>query len=395
MTIMEALEATYEEMVVWRRHLHQYPELSFKEDHTAAFVEEKLRQWGLDVRTKVGQGHGILAKLEGGLGRGSTVALRADMDALPIHEENDCEYASKVPGVMHACGHDAHTATLLAVAKALSECRGEWAGTVVFLFQHAEEMTPGGAAPMIADGALEGVDVVYGVHLWSPLEAGTAWCKEGPIMAAADEFIIDVLGRGGHGGLPHETIDAVYIASQLVVSLQSIVSRSADPTQPCVVSVGSIHSGSTFNVIAETAQLKGTVRTFDGELRNRIRERLETIVAQTCSMHGARYRIDYKLGYPPVVNHEAEAERFVRAAPKVFGEEGTQRSPLIMAAEDYAYYLEQVPGCFMLVGAGSKERGIVHPHHHPRFDIEEKAMLHAAKLFVTMTMDYLAEHSCN
>ncbi|UUZ85795.1 M20 family metallopeptidase [Paenibacillus sp. P26] len=389
--IKEALDAVFPEMVAWRRHLHRHPELSFHESATAAFVAEKLKEWGLEVRTQVG-GHGVVGRLTGKPG-GPVVALRADMDALPIQDEKSCEYASTVPGVMHACGHDAHTSTLLGVAKMLSERREELNGTVVFLFQPAEETTPGGALGMIADGALEGVDVVYGIHLWTPFHTGTAYCKAGPIMAAADEFIIEIKGRGGHGGSPHETVDSVFIASQLVVNLQSIVSRSTDPTEPCVVTVGSIHSGTNFNVIAETAVLKGTVRTFNSELRKQVKEKLERIAEHTCLMYGADIRIDYKLGYPPVVNHAEEAERFARVAADVFGKEGARVSPLIMAGEDYAYYLEKVPGCFMFVGAGNAGQGIVHPHHHPRFDIDETAMRGAAELFLRMTGDYMNSRS--
>ncbi|MED4600797.1 M20 family metallopeptidase [Paenibacillus validus] len=391
MNMNETLESVFPEMIEWRRHMHRNPELSYYESETAAYVAERLLAWGLEVRTFAGKGHGVVARLEG-RNAGPTVALRADMDALPIQDEKACEYASTVPGVMHACGHDAHTSTLLAVAKTLSRHRDSLNGTVVFLFQPAEETTPGGALGMIEDGALDGVDVVYGIHLWTPFEVGTAACKPGPMMAAADEFVIEIKGKGGHGGLPHEAIDSVFVASQLVVNLQSIVSRSADPTEPCVVSVGSIHGGTTFNVIAEMATLKGTVRTFHPDLRSMVKDRLETIVRQTCLMHGATYTLDYKMGYPPVINHAEEADRFLRTAPQTFGEAGTKLSPLIMAGEDYAYYLEQIPGCFMFVGAGNRERGIVYPHHHPRFDIDENAMLHAAKLFVSMTLDYMNEY---
>ncbi|WP_201305445.1 M20 family metallopeptidase [Paenibacillus puerhi] len=388
MTIYEALEAAYPEMVEWRRYLHRHPELSYGETATAAFVAGKLRSWGLEVREQAGGGHGLVAVLRGAR-KGPTVALRADMDALPIQDEKGCDYASVVPGVMHACGHDAHTSTLLAVARTMSEHADLLRGQVMFVFQPAEETTPGGALGLIEEGLLDQVDVMYGIHLWTPFEVGTAACKPGPAMAAADEFVIEIRGKGGHGGLPHEAVDSVFVASQLVVNLQSIVSRSADPTEPCVVSVGSIHSGTTFNVIAETAVLKGTVRTFDKELRNKVRQRLETIVEQTCLMNGASYELDYKMGYPPVINAAEEAERFARAAPRTFGMERTKRSPLIMAGEDYAYYLEKVPGCFMFVGAGNPAKGIVHPHHHPKFDIDERSMLYAAQLFVDMTLDYM------
>ncbi|UQZ87226.1 N-acyl-L-amino acid amidohydrolase [Paenibacillus konkukensis] len=380
--LLQKVDLLYPEMVGWRRYLHQHPELSYQETETAAYVARHLREWGLDVETGVGGG-GVVGRLRGGA-EGPTIALRADMDALPIQDEKTCEFASKVKGVMHACGHDAHTATLLGVAKIMAEHREEWKGNMVFLFQHAEELSPGGAHAMIEQGALEGVDFVYGIHLWTPFPVGTVYSKPGAMMAAADEFEITIKGKGGHGGLPHETIDSIAVASHLVVNLQTIVSRSVDPTQPCVVSVGSFHSGTGFNVIAEKAVLIGTVRTFDPELRMQVKERLETYVEQTCRMFGADHAVEYKLGYPPVVNDAGEVERFYRAGASVAP---VQTSPLIMAGEDFAYYLHHRKGCFMFVGAGNPELGITHPHHHPKFDIDESSMAIAAKLFISMAAD--------
>jgi amidohydrolase len=383
--IEKRLDELFPDMVGWRRHLHRHPELSFQEERTAAFVAGKLEAWGIEVRRGVG-GHGLVAVLRGGR-PGRTVALRADMDALPIQDEKSCEYKSAVPGVMHACGHDAHTATLLAVAKALRDVRERLQGNIVFLFQHAEEMNPGGAKSMIEAGALDGVDAVYGVHLWTPFPAGHVYCRPGPMMAAPDEFIVDITGKGGHGGLPHQTVDSIVVGAELVGGLQTVVSRSIDPTEPCVVSVGSFHAGSSFNVIAETCSMKGTVRSFDAGVRMEAKRRIEALVEHTCAMHGAAYRLDYRLGYPPVVNHEAEYERFRRVGMALFGPERVHESPLIMAGEDFAYYIQKVPGCFMFVGAGNEAEGIVHPHHHPRFDIDERAMRTAAALLAGMALD--------
>jgi len=380
--LLAAVDRLYPDMVGWRRHLHQHPELSYYEEETASFVAHKLREWGLEVRTGVG-GHGVVARLKGN-GSGPAVALRADMDALPIQDEKSTEYASRTKGVMHACGHDAHTSTLLGVAKAMSEHKELLRGDVVFLFQHAEELSPGGAHSMIEAGALEGVDYVYGIHLWTPFPVGTAYSRAGALMAAADEFEITVKGKGGHGGLPHETVDSIVAASQLVVNLQTIVSRNVNPTEPCVVSVGSFHSGTSFNVIAETAKLSGTVRTFDPKLRMEVKQRVEDIVELTARLAGAEAVVDYKLGYPPVINDPGEAERFFRAGARVMP---CEPSPLIMAGEDFAYYLHHRKGCFMFVGAGNREKGIIHPHHHPRFDIDEEAMRHAARLFISMVTD--------
>ncbi|PYI54399.1 M20 family metallopeptidase [Paenibacillus flagellatus] len=383
---VEALSRLYPDMVRWRRHLHRYPELSYGERQTSAFVADLLTQWGLDVRTNVG-GYGIVATVRGG--EGPTVALRADMDALPIQDEKTCEYASTVPGVMHACGHDAHTSALLAVANVFAANKGDLRGSVRFLFQPAEEISPGGAAPMIADGAMDGVDAVYGVHLWTPFPAGTVYSRPGPLMAAADEFVIQIRGKGGHGGLPHETVDSIVVASHLVVNLQTIASRSVDPVEPCVVSVGKLQAGNGFNVIAESAYLNGTVRSFSVETRDRIVERMKRICESTGDLFGADIELDYKVGYPPVVNDAAESERFSRVAGRLFGSERVRQSPLIMAGEDFAYYLHRAPGCFMFVGAGNAEAGIDAPHHHPKFDIDETSMLQSAALLASMAEDFL------
>ncbi len=378
------LEALFPEMVAWRRHLHQNPELSYQEERTSAYVADHLEALGLEVKRHVG-GHGVVGELRGG-GRGPVIALRADMDALPIQDEKSCEYASVVPGVMHACGHDGHVAALLGTARYLASRRAELHGTVRFIFQPAEELSPGGAQPMIAEGVLDGVDEIYGAHLWTPFPAGEIMTRSGPIMAAADEFLLEIIGKGGHGGLPHETIDSLMVGSHLVVNLQSIVSRSLNPVEPSVISVGSFHAGSGFNVIAEKAILNGTVRTFEHSLRMLAQERVTRVTADTCSMFGADYKLDYKLGYPPVVNHKAETEWVMETAAQLFGADQVKESPLIMAGEDFSFYLEKVPGCFFFVGAGNKEAGITAPHHHPRFDIDESAILRTARLFSALVL---------
>jgi amidohydrolase len=387
MKLAEKIDQLFPQMIQWRRFLHQHPELSYQESQTAAFVADHLQKLGLKVQTNMG-GYGVIGLLVGGL-PGPTVALRADMDALPIQDEKTSEYASQVPGVMHACGHDAHTSTLLGLAYIFSEIRSTLAGTIKFIFQPAEEVSPGGALPLIQRGVLDDVDVIFGVHLWTPFPVGNVYCKAGPIMAAADEFSIEIHGKGGHGGLPHETIDSVMIGSQLVTSLQTIVSRNINPTEPAVVSVGSIHAGKSFNVIAERCSLLGTVRTFNSEVRDQIQKRMTDMTHSICAAYGAHCEFEYKVGYPPVVNHTKEAERFFKVGEKVFGVEHTLESPLIMAGEDYAYYLQKIPGCFMFVGAGNADLGVWAPHHHPSFDIDEEAMRNAALLLSEMTLDYL------
>ncbi|MFD2670221.1 amidohydrolase [Marinicrinis sediminis] len=375
----------------WRRFLHQHPELSYQEKETTAFVRRMLTEWGIPSRSGE-HGHGIIADIAGSR-PGPTVALRADMDALPIQDQKTCDYRSRQAGVMHACGHDGHTSVLLGLAKFFAENRQELNGNVRLIFQHAEEFTPGGAVAMIRAGALEGVDVVYGIHLWTPLQVGHIASAPGPFMAAADEFTIDVRGKGGHAGLPHEAVDSIYIGSQLVQSLQGIVSRQINPVQPAVVSVCSFQGGSSFNIIADQCQLKGTVRTFDEQTRHQIHNRIRQLTEHVTTMHGGMGELHYQDGYPSVVNHAREFERFERIGVEQMGSERVQRMPYVMAGEDFAYYLQKVPGCFMFVGAGNPDKGMVYPHHHPLFDIDEDALLIAGELLVSMTLDYMQTHT--
>jgi len=384
------LERLMPDMTAWRRHLHMHPELSFREERTSAWIAERLREIGCDeVRTGVG-GNGIVAVIRGA-NPGPVVALRADIDALPIQDEKDVPYRSTVPGVMHACGHDAHTAALLGVAAHCAAARDGLAGERRLLFQPAEEVTPGGALAMIADGALDGVSAIYGVHLWTPLPFGTIASAPGHIMASEDEFALVIRGRGGHGGMPHETVDTIAAGASFVQAVQTIVSRSVDPLEPAVVSIGSFHAGTAPNIIAEVCHLSGTVRTFDAEVRSRVQERLRAVADAVCRQFGADHSLDWRDGYPPVVNDEREAERFFEVARGLFGADAVKRIRPLMAGEDFAYYLERVPGCFMFVGAGNAECGAVWPHHHPRFDIDERAMLSAARLLVAMADHYAAE----
>lgn len=370
-------------MVEWRRYLHRHPELSYREQNTAEFVATKLRELGIEVQTNVGGGHGVVGLLKGGK-LGKRIALRADMDALPIQDQKKCDYSSEVDGVMHACGHDGHTSILLGVASYFSRYQNEIQGEIIFLFQPAEEVCPGGARGMIEGGVLDGVDVIYGIHLWTPLPLGMVGSNGGPLMAAADDFLIEIKGKGGHGGIPHVTIDSVVAGSALVMQLQSIVSRSVNPLQPAVVTVGTIAGGSAQNVIAEQCRITGTVRTFDEETRLLIRDKIESIASLTAQTYGAEARIEYLMGYPPLVNDEVEAQRFFAEAPNIFGADYVQQMPKLMPAEDFAYYVQQVPGCFMFVGAGNVDKGMDYPHHHPLFDFDEEAMLHGVKLLITM-----------
>ncbi len=388
---IELLSELFPNMVKWRRYLHQHPELSFQEAHTSEFIAGRLQELGITVKRGLA-GHAVIGIIAGELA-GPKVALRADMDALPIQDGKTCDYASQRPGVMHACGHDAHTSTLLALGQFFSERRAQLPGTIMLIFQHAEELSPGGALAIMESGALDDADVIYGVHLWTPFPAGHVYGSSGAIMAAADEFKITISGRGGHGGLPHETVDSIYIAAQTVVALQSVVSRNIDPMEPCVVSIGVIQGGTGFNVIADRCEITGTVRTFNETVRQRIEERMRQIITTTAAMYGGQANFQYMKGYPAVVNDPAEAARFKRTGERCFGGGHTHSLQPIMAGEDFSYYLQRLPGCFMLVGAGNAERGIMHPHHHAKFDIDETAMLQAAKLLAAMALDYMNEHA--
>ncbi|WP_270172048.1 amidohydrolase [Paenibacillus sp. SYP-B4298] len=380
------MQSLYADMIDWRRYLHRHPEVSFEEKHTSGYIARQLEEMGAEVTEGIG-GHGVVALIRGSL-PGPVVALRADIDALPIQDRKQTEYASTVPGVMHACGHDAHTATLLGIARYYMNTRGTLAGARKLIFQPAEEVCPGGASAMIAEGVLNDVEAIYGVHLWTPMAAGIVATKAGPLMAAPDEFTIDIKGRGGHGGLPHETVDAIVIGSALVGALQTVISRSVNPLEPAVLSIGSFQAGSTGNVIAEQAQLRGTVRTFSPQTRTLIRQRMEELIASVCAMHGGEGTLDYREGYPPVVNDEREVERFFKVGAGLLPLEQVQESGLIMAGEDFSYYLQQRRGCFMFVGAGNPDKGAFYPHHHPMFDIDEDAMLVAANLLIGMAEDY-------
>jgi len=354
--------------IVWRRHLHAHPELSFEEHETSRFVHETLASFGgLELARPTATS--VVARLQGGK-PGRTLVLRADMDALPIQEESGVEFASRNPGIMHACGHDGHTATLLAVARGLLERRTELAGEIRFLFQHAEELPPGGAAELVAAGALDAVDAVIGTHLVSTLEVGRIGVLDGPCTAAADIFSARILGRGGHAAFPHLVVDPIATAAQAVSSLQHVVSRNTKPLDSAVVSVSRITGGTADNIIPDAVELGGTVRTYRAQVREQTREAMERILAGVTSAHGAHYEFQYTLGYDPVVNdaglaalvREAAADRLAEVEP-------------IMAGDDFSAYQQVAPGCFFFVGAGGE--GAV-PHHHPRFTIDDEGALPVA-----------------
>lgn len=388
LSLFEKLEALHPELVNVRRDLHMYPELSFQEEHTPQKVADFLTNLGLEVRTNVG-GRGVVGILNGHK-PGKTVALRADFDALPIQDEKKVEYKSRVPGVMHACGHDLHTAALLGVAQVLSEVKDEIEGTIVFIHQFAEEQLPGGAKSMIEDGCLDGVDVVYGAHVMSNLPLGQVGVREGHAMAAYDAFEIEIFGKGGHAAMPHVGVDPVVLGSQLVTNLQQIVSRRVDPIKPAVVTVGSINSGQVFNVIPDTAKISGTVRTFDEDVRTQIEKAIGRITRSTCEGAGADSNYTFTRGYPPLWNHPEETKRVKELAKCLVNEGHVIDIPPSMGGEDFAYYVRAVPGTFFVVGGHNPEINAVYPHHHPKFDVDERSMLIIGKLFISTVFHYLS-----
>jgi amidohydrolase len=374
-----------QQAIGWRRRLHAHPELSFQEVETSGFVEETLGSFdGLEVSRPTPTS--VVATLRGAR-PGKVLALRADMDALPIQEENDVEFASTRPGVMHACGHDGHTAMLLGAAKVLAGRRGELAGEVRFLFQHAEEQPPGGARQLVDAGVMDGVDLVVGAHLASLKPVGKIGAPAGPLAAAADVFTAEVRGHGGHAAAPHKALDPVVVAAQVVTNLQHLVSRTVDPIKSAVVSVTQIHAGTATNIIPEAVQLGGTVRSFDLDVRDAVRVGMEKIFRGVTEAHGATFTLDYVEGYGPVVNDPEAAELVAAAARAELGDDALMEVEPIMGGEDFSAYLERAPGAFFWVGAGHE--GAV-PHHHPRFMIDEAAFRPGIAVFVRTALDYLA-----
>ncbi|HWO76150.1 MAG TPA: M20 family metallopeptidase [Bacillus sp. (in: firmicutes)] len=385
--VFTKLDEVYDEIVQIRRHLHQYPELSFQETNTANYIAAYHEKLGHEVRTGVG-GNGVVAYLKGDK-PGPTVALRADFDALPIQEQTDVPFKSVNDGVMHACGHDGHTASLLGLAKVLNSMKSEIEGTVVFIHQHAEELPPGGAIAMIEDGCLEGVDVIFGTHLQAQQPLGEIGYRVGPLQAAPDRFDIVIQGKGGHGAAPHETKDSIVIGGQLIGNLQQIVSRRVDPLESAVVSVCNFEAKNPYNVIADTAKLTGTVRTFKEEIRHFIEKEIERVVKGTCLVSDASYEYTYTRGYPTTVNHKEETEFVAELAKSVPGVVSVRETEPIMGGEDFSYYLQKVKGTFFFTGARNPEWETAYPHHHPKFDLDERALLIAAKVLGAATLQYM------
>ena len=384
--IRPEIEKIKETIISIRRDIHKHPELAFKENRTSQLVIDRLNKIGIKVKKNIGK-TGVVGTLKG-QGKGPTIALRADMDALPIQETSNISYKSVNEGVMHACGHDGHTAMLLGTAEALSKMKANINGTIKFLFQPAEE-GQGGARYMIKDGALKDVDYAYGIHLWNYQKYGTIGVKPGPIMAAADIFEITINGKGGHGATPQGTKDAIIIASHLIQTLQTIVSRNANPIESSVVTIGQINGGYNFNVIADKVVLKGTTRSYTEKNRQLIKQRMKEIIDGTKKTFNAKINLNYEDGYPPTINDPNAAENILNAAKKIVGN-GAGSPYLSMGAEDFSYFLQKVPGCYFLVGSAPKgKKPLSIPHHCSNFDIDERALLIGSSVYLQLIDDLL------
>lgn len=373
------------QLLLWRRHLHQHPEPSFQENETAAFIAGELEAMGLRPARPLT--NAVTVDI-GPSGR-RRVALRADIDALPIQEETGLPFASTRPGLMHACGHDGHTAILLGIARLLAAYADSLPGQVRLLFQPAEEVPPGGAEAMIAAGVLDGVSAIVGLHLWATLRSGQAIATPGPAWAAADRFRAVVRGRSAHGAQPHRAIDALEAACRAVCALQTIVSRRVDPVQTAVVSVGTLHAGEAFNIIAGTARLEGTVRAFDERVRQQVRGAVDDVLRQTVGAAGATLDLDYLDGYPPLVNDPEVTALTHRVAADILGAGSIQAGPLEMAADDFGRFLQLVPGCYLTLGAGGTDPEQGFPHHHPRFTIDEGVLPSGVAILAGIAMEML------
>lgn len=383
-------EAIFDEMVETRRDFHRHPELGFEEIRTSGIVADRLSGLGLEVQRGIGQ-TGVVGLLEGAR-PGPTVLMRFDMDALPIQEENNIEYASQNPGVMHACGHDGHTAMGLGLAKIMARYQEQIAGTLKFVFQPAEEGL-GGAFAMIADGVLENPrpDVAFAMHLWLPTPLGQVRVVPGPCMSSSSVFTLTVQGKGGHGAAPHQSIDPVLAAAHIVVALQSIVSRNINPQDSVVVSIGQMLAGTTFNVIPERAILKGTVRSYNNELHRMIYRRILEMAKNMAVAFSCTATME-TIAIVAAVNNAPEPTAVVHnAAVKILGEENVipRRT---MASEDMGFMLEEIPGCYFFIGGRNEERGLTYPHHHPKFNFDERAMINGVALMGQAAAHYVMNH---
>ena len=387
MTIKDEIKRDHDLLTEWRRDFHAHPELAFEEERTAGLVAERLESFGVEVSRGLAK-TGVVGKLTTGTGN-RAIALRADMDALPMDEGNDFEYASKTPGKMHGCGHDGHTTMLLGAAKYLAETK-DFDGTVYFIFQPAEE-AEGGAEVMVKEGLFEKfpVEAIYGMHNWPGMPVGEFAIAPGPMMAAFDVFDLVIRGQGSHGAMPHQGVDSIVVASQVVSALQSITSRNTDPIDALVVSVTQIHGGDAYNIIPDEVILRGTVRSFREEVRDMVEPAMKRIADGVCAAYGATAELHYEKRYPATVNSVEETELAAEAATKIVGSEAINRSPVpSMGSEDFAYMLREKPGSYVWVGNGAGEGGCM--LHNPGYDFNDDIIPIGASYWATLVEQVLS-----
>jgi len=386
MNVRELSEKYKKELIALRREFHQNPELSWKEIRTSKRVEEELKKIGIDVQRVVDTG--IVGTIKGKKGN-KVVALRADMDALPIQEaNNDIPYKSKNDGVMHACGHDSHTAMLLIAAKVLWELRDQIRGIVKLIFQPAEELIQG-AKKMLDEGVLEGVHAILGIHIWSQLPTGKVSLEPGPRFAAGDRFKITVKGKGSHGAIPHLGIDAIVAASAIVMNLQTIVSREIDPLEPAVVSLGKINGGFNFNVICNKVVIEGTTRSFNADIQKNFLLLIQRIIYKTAAAFNAQAELDYTAGALPCINDPVVSEVAIESITKLYGDGVIGHFEKTMGTEDFAYFSQKVPGIIAFLGGGNKDKNSTYPHHNEKFNIDEEALPIGVSLYAQFALDFL------
>lgn len=388
MEIKELVKQNKDYVISLRRHFHQYPEASMEEYETSKKIKEELDKMGIEYVSCAGTG--VVATIKGA-NPGKTIALRADIDALSVEELTDVEFKSKNEGMMHACGHDSHISMLLGAAKILNGIKDQINGTVKLLFQPAEE-TGKGAFAMIDDGALEGVDAIFGIHIWADVPVGKVSVEAGPRMAAADWFYINVKGKGGHGSQPENCVDALVASSAIVMNLQSIVSRETKPSNPLVLTVGMLKSGTRFNVIAEDGYMEGTTRCFDPELRKQLPVMMERVIKSTAEAYRAEATLDFDFAVAPTINDPQCSKIGQGAVEKILGPEGNYEFEKLTGGEDFAHYLEKVPGAIAFVGCRNEEKGCCYPHHNGNFAIDEDALEVGTALYAQYAVDFLNKY---
>lgn len=385
MKVRELAKKYEDQIIAWRREFHENPELSWEEVRTGNRICEELTK--MDIELKRIAKTGVLGILKGDK-PGKTVALRADIDALPVKEANNVFYKSKNEGVMHACGHDGHIAMLLGAAKILSLMKNEIEGTVKFIFQPAEESIQG-ALKIIKEGAAKGVDAILGIHLWADLASGKVSLESGPRMASTDRFKITIRGKGGHGAMPHQGVDAIVAASAVVINLQSIVSREIGPLEPAVVTIGKFNGGERYNIISDEVLMEGTTRCFNPQIRDKFPSMIERIIKETAKAYRAKGKLEYILGTPPVINNFQISQIASQAIIKNFGEESVVKFEKVTAGEDFAFYAQEAPSVMALVGARNESKGAMYPHHHKKFNIDEDALIIGTTLYSQFALDLL------